>query len=165
MFIFRMKHNVQKAILDKDTGKQAEDTTVSNDGMKIALEINLDDESKWLFDQVLKLHATKVTWRQIREYLKKTLSIKQEIRDSFEDQEIGRKYEEKEAEIIDDISQTVEKAKENSEMQNKAMMGLLKEMQAQMIAIKQQNEDLGRKMIAIEEQNETLRKEVESLKK
>merc|ERR1712130_939733 len=49
-FVLRMKYNVQKAILNS---KQAEDTTVSNDGMKILLNISLNDASHWLFEKVL----------------------------------------------------------------------------------------------------------------
>ena len=53
--------------------------------MKILLEIIFDDESKWLFDEVISLNASKVTWKQIRNYLQKTASARQDIRDFFED--------------------------------------------------------------------------------
>merc|ERR1712228_1014695 len=57
IFILRMKYNVQSAILNS---KQAEDSTVSNDGMKILLKISLNDESQWLFDKVLFFNGSKV---------------------------------------------------------------------------------------------------------
>ena len=65
-FVQRMKYNVEKAIF---TSKQAEDTTVSSDGMKIALKISEEDLSSWLFERVLFFNESKVTWKQIREYL------------------------------------------------------------------------------------------------
>ena len=112
-FILNMKYNVQTAILES---KQAEDTTVSIDGMKISLKISLNDESKWLFDKVLSLNASKVTWKQIRNYLEKVVAVRQEIRDFFEDQERERNYDEKKAEIIDDLTKSVKNG--NDEMVN-----------------------------------------------
>ena len=44
-FILKMKYNVQRAILKS---KQAEDTTISQDAIKIMLKISLNDGSKLL---------------------------------------------------------------------------------------------------------------------
>ena len=68
-FVLRMKYNVEEAILNS---KQAEDTTVSSDGMKAALKISQEDFSAWLFEKTLFFNGSKVTWKQIREYLGKT---------------------------------------------------------------------------------------------
>ena len=106
-FISKMRSRVEKTILDKKYSQQAGDTTVSKDGMKIRLNIAEDDRAKWLFDQVQLFHGKKVTWRQMHQYLKKTLDIREEIRDSFKNQEINRNYDENKAEIIHDISKTV----------------------------------------------------------
>ena len=72
-FVLRMKYNVEEAILHS---KQAEDTTVSNDGMKVALKISEEDLSSWLFEKTLFFNGSKVTWKQIREYLGKTEAVR-----------------------------------------------------------------------------------------
>merc|ERR1712130_957346 len=72
-FLLRMKYNVQRAILKS---KQAEDTTVSLDGIKMTLEIQLNDEGLWLFHKVDELHGSKVTWKQISKYLKKMVAVR-----------------------------------------------------------------------------------------
>eukprot|EP01084_Bolivina_argentea_P103876 186039_1 len=120
-----MKYNVQKAILKE---KQAEDTTISNDGMKISLKISSNDESKWLFNKVLSLHGSKITWKQIISYLSKMMAVREDMRDFFEDQERDRDYVEKRAEIMHDIQESVEDIQDNKQ---KAIMDCLKEMQQQ----------------------------------
>ena len=72
-FVLQMKYNVDGAILNS---KQAEDTTVSKDGMKISLKISEDDSSSWLFERTLFFNGSKVTWKQIQEYLKKIESVR-----------------------------------------------------------------------------------------
>ena len=72
-FLLKMKYNVQRAILKSI---QAEDTTVSLDGIKLLLKIQLNDESVWLFNKVDSFHGAKVTWKQIRKYLKKMITVR-----------------------------------------------------------------------------------------
>ena len=140
LFILKMKYNVQKAILKS---KQAEDTTVSEDGMKILLKISLNDESNWLFNRVLFLNGSKVTWKQIRNYLTKMLAVRQDMRDFFDDRERDRNYDENKAEIIDEISKTVEDNNTNNQYKNQDIMELLK---------------------TIKKQNESMKKEIDALK-
>ena len=132
VFILKMKYNVQKAIL---RSKQAEDTTVSSEGMKILLKISLNDESKWLFDKVLSLNGSKVTWKQIRNYLKKMVTVRDDMRDFFGDQERDRNYDDNKAEIIDGISKTVEDNKDNN-MNQQQILKLLQEMKHEINGIK-----------------------------
>eukprot|EP01083_Nonionella_stella_P161426 528743_1 len=136
VFVLRIKYNVQKAILNS---KQAEDTTVSNDGMKILLKISLNDESQWLFDKVLFLNGAKVTWKQIRAYLTKTVNVRDTIRDFFADHQRDSNYHNKRAEIIheistnvDDIKNTVEKKEvQHDNVDNKDIVAMLKQIQTQ----------------------------------
>ena len=103
----------------------------------------MNDESKWLFDRVLYLNGSKVTWKQIRNYLKKTLAG-QGMRDFFQDQERDRNYDENKAEIIDELTKTVDDNKDQNKTQNEQMMDLLK---------------------TIMKQNENMKKEIDALKK
>merc|ERR1719203_1794452 len=137
IFILRIKYNVQRAILK---AKQAEDTTVSNDGMKILLKISLNDESQWLFDKVLFFNGSKVTWKQIRNYLKKLVAVRADVRDFFFDQERDRNYEQNKAEIINEIAKNSKKSACDQQME---IVNMLKQ---------------------ITQQNENMKKEIELLK-
>ena len=76
-FILKMKYNVQRAILKS---KEAEDTTISKDAIKNILKISLNDESKWLFNKVDKMHGMKITWKAIRKDLKKMINVRDDMR-------------------------------------------------------------------------------------
>ena len=141
-FVLRMKYNVQKAILNS---KQAEDTTVSNDGMKILLNISLNDASHWLFEKVLFFNGSKVTWKQIMAYLKKSETVRDEVRDIFAEKERCRKYQENTAEVIGEIAKSVDE----SQGQNKhiELMEMLKEIQKQNYELKQEVSMLKRRFL------------------
>ena len=121
-FLLKMKYNVQRAILKS---KQSEDTTVSMDGIKMLLKIQLNDEAKWLFSKVDSLHGAKVTWKQIRKYLTKIITVRDEMRDFFRDNARNRDYEDNKAEIINGISENAEKAIEvNESLEDKLLAQL-----------------------------------------
>eukprot|EP01083_Nonionella_stella_P180070 641139_1 len=122
-FLLLMKYNVHKAIL---TSKQAEDTTLSLDAIKLELEIKLNDESKWLFSKTDSYHGSKVTWKQISKYLKKMVKVRDEMRDFFRDNARDREFEKNKSEIINTIYDNVE----NNVAQNESLEEkLLKELQ------------------------------------
>jgi len=149
-FVLRMKYNVQKAITK---AKQSEDTTVSSDGMKIVLKISVDDSSKWLFQKTLFYNASKVTWKQIRGYLKKTETVRDNVRDIFADKERARSFDENRAEIIAGIKKNVDQSK-NKIMDSDAKTDQLLEL---MLGIKKQNDEL-------KEQNVRMEQEINELK-
>jgi len=121
-FLLKMKYSVQRAILKS---QQAEDTTVSLDGIKASLKIQLNDESIWLFNKVDSLHGTKVTWKQIRKYLKKMITVRDEMRDFFRDSARDREFEENKAELINAINDNVEANNDqNAEKQDKILAAL-----------------------------------------
>eukprot|EP01083_Nonionella_stella_P122850 369792_1 len=137
-FVIKMKYNVQKAILN---AKQSEDETISHGEMKLLLNISSNDESKWLFQKVLLLNGSKVTWKQIISYLEKMVAVRDDMRDFFEDQERDRNYLENRAEIMDDVKQNIERIE--------GKMDCLKEMQQQ---IKSIQEDLTKALRPIKHQ-------------
>eukprot|EP01084_Bolivina_argentea_P313577 543028_1 len=139
-FLLQMKYNAQRAILKS---KQAEDTTVSLDGIKLSLKIQLNDESVWLFNKVDSLHGAKVTWKQIRKYLKKMITVRDEMRDFFSDNARDREYKEKQPEIVNAIHDNVEQTQESAQ---------------------QNQEDILKCLAAITKQLKQLQKEVQSLK-
>ena len=81
---------------------------------------------------------------KIRNYLKKTLAVRQDMRDFFEDQQRDRNYDENKAEIIDELAKTVDNGQDENKSKNEEMMDLLK---------------------AIIKQNDNMKKEIDSLKK
>jgi len=141
-FVLRMKYNVQKAILNS---KQAEDTTVSNDGMKIRLNISLNDASHWLFDKVLFFNGSKVTWKQILGYLKKSETVRSEVRDIFAEKERNRQYKDNTAEIIGEIAKNVDAIPGDNE--HSELMTLLRDIQ-------KQNKELRRDLCALKRKME-----------
>eukprot|EP00483_Globobulimina_turgida_P010736 UN10757 len=96
-FLLRMKYHVQDVILRSN---QREDTTVSQNGLKIELNIPSDAEAEWLFLAVDQQHEGKLTWKQITQYLEKTLSLRKNMKDFFHEKEKEYKYEMKQAEMI-----------------------------------------------------------------
>eukprot|EP01083_Nonionella_stella_P213062 768781_1 len=128
-FVIKMKYNVQKAILN---AKQSEDETISHGEMKLLLNISSNDESKWLFQKVLLLNGSKVTWKQIISYLEKMVAVRDDMRDFFEDQERDRNYLENRAEIMGDVQQNIEKIEGKMEL-----LDMLKEMKAQITSIEE----------------------------
>ena len=117
-----MKYNVQRAVLKS---KNAEDTTVSLDGIKMLLEIQLNDESKWLFQRVDSGHGSKVTWKQISKYLKKVNHARDEMRDFFADNARDREFEENQAEIVNSIHDGVESQAQQSESLEEKLLSQL----------------------------------------
>merc|ERR1712130_465887 len=121
-FLLRMKYNVQRAILKS---KQAEDTTVSLDGIKMTLEIQLNDEGLWLFHKVDELHGSKVTWKQISKYLKKMVAVRDEMRDFFHDNKRDRVFEDNKAEIVNSIHSDLESnIQQNESLESKLIKTL-----------------------------------------
>merc|ERR1712087_406384 len=109
------------------------------DGMKTRLKIQLNDQAKWLFAKVDSLHGAKITWKQIRKYLEKTISVRDEMRDFFHDNARDRDFEEKKAEITNGIADAVEAHKEATESMEEKLL-------AQLYAIKAEMEDIKSKM-------------------
>merc|ERR1712228_601984 len=119
--------------------KNAEDTTVSLDGIKMLLEIQLNDESKWLFQRVDSGHGSKVTWKQIGKYLKKLNHARDEMRDFFNDHARDRAFEENQAEIVNSIHDNVEsQVQQNESLEEKLL--------AQLYAINNRLIDLEKKV-------------------
>ena len=123
-FLLKMKYNVQSAILKS---KQAGDTPVSLDGIKMVLKIQLNDEAKWLFGKVDALHGAKVTWKQIRKYLTKIITVRDEMRDFFHDNARDRDFDDNRAEIINGIADNAERILENNEGTQELLLETLKD--------------------------------------
>merc|ERR1712228_820611 len=121
-FVLKMKYNVQRSVLKS---KNAEDTTVSLDGIKMLLEIQLNDESKWLFQRVDSGHGSKVTWKEIGKYLRKLNNARDEMRDFFADNERDRAFEENQAEIVNSIHDNVESQAQKSESLEEKLLAQL----------------------------------------
>ena len=94
-FLLATKYRIQFAI--KKAAKR-EDECISREALQGELGISRHDEAVWLFQKVEKAHDTKLTWKQITEYLQKTQSFKDNIRDFFEDKKRDQDYEEQKAE-------------------------------------------------------------------
>jgi len=124
-----MKYNVQSAILKS---KQAGDTPVSLDGIKMILKIRLNDEAKWLFGKVDALHGAKVTWKQIKKYLTKIITVRDEMRDFFRDNARDRDFDDNHAEIINGIADNAEKILEENEKTQDNMLETLKVIRKQL---------------------------------
>ena len=117
-FLLIMKYRIQFAI---NNSPKREDKVVSKDALQGELGISRHDEARWLFHKVEKYHEwlpntnkqkgnamtnphgfdlikKKLTWKQILEYLQKTLSVRDNIRDFFNDKKRDADYEENKAE-------------------------------------------------------------------
>eukprot|EP00485_Elphidium_margaritaceum_P015088 CAMPEP_0202731060 /NCGR_PEP_ID=MMETSP1385-20130828/186951_1 /ASSEMBLY_ACC=CAM_ASM_000861 /TAXON_ID=933848 /ORGANISM="Elphidium margaritaceum" /LENGTH=2462 /DNA_ID=CAMNT_0049397343 /DNA_START=90 /DNA_END=7479 /DNA_ORIENTATION=- len=132
-FLLKMKYNVKAAILGSD---QAQDTTVSMDGMKLALEIELNDESKALFNKVDAIHGSKVTWKQIGKYLKKVISVRADMRDFFLHNDRTRQFDDERAEIIHSIHDNAETHQQKVEEEQENVSRQLEELKASIADIK-----------------------------
>merc|ERR1712190_427042 len=77
------------------------------------LKIPVDDASTWLFAKTLFFNGSKVTWKQIREYLGKTEAVREDVRDIFADKARARNYDENKADIIAEIKKNVDQSKDN----------------------------------------------------
>merc|ERR1712141_736022 len=109
--------------------------------------------STWLFQKTLFYNGSKVTWKQLRGYLKKSEAVREDVRDIFADKERARNYDEHKAEIIAEMSKNVEKNKSNlieGASQTETLMDLMR-------AIKSQNDEM-------KQQNQEMRKEINDLK-
>merc|ERR1712087_198508 len=113
------------------------------DGMKTRLKIQLNDQAKWLFAKVDSLHGAKITWKQIRKYLEKTISVRDEMRDFFLDNARDRDYEEKKAEIVNGISDAVEAQKEATETMEEKLLAQLFKINERMSALESKLEGVG----------------------
>jgi len=129
-FLLKMKYNVNTAILKS---KQAGDTTMSMDGMKLAMKIQLNDESKWFFNKVDVMHGSKVTWKQIRKYLKKVISVRADMRDFFIDNRRDRQFEDEKAGLIHSISENVESSQLKMERDQEIVLRQMNELKSTMM--------------------------------
>ena len=101
-FLLKIKYKIKKVILNSS---KAEDTTVSKNGLKTILNISLNNESEWLFSKVRQLYGSRITWKQISSYLTKTIKVRDDTRDFFNDQERNKNYKKRRAELIYGISE------------------------------------------------------------
>eukprot|EP01083_Nonionella_stella_P151295 483244_1 len=108
-FLLQQRYRIKKAILDST---ELEDTTISKDALKTTLEISSNDEAKWLFNKVEQIHGAKVTWKQVRNYLEKMVSVRVSMRDFFSDQQRDREFKENHAE---EFHNAVEEERERGE--------------------------------------------------
>eukprot|EP01083_Nonionella_stella_P230214 814039_1 len=108
-FLLQQRYRIKKAILDST---ELEDTTISKDALKTELEISSNDEAKWLFNKVEQIHGAKVTWKQVRNYLEKMVSVRVSMRDFFSDQQRDREFKENHAE---EFHNAVEEERERGE--------------------------------------------------
>ena len=96
-FLLIMKYRTRFAI---HNAVRREDKTISKDALQGELGIPRDSEAVWLFDKVQKYHDTTLTWKQCTEYLQKSLSVKNNMADFFDDMRRDEEYEERKAEKI-----------------------------------------------------------------
>eukprot|EP01083_Nonionella_stella_P291162 990764_1 len=96
-FLLRMKYHAQDAILRSD---QREDTPVSQKGLKIELKISSDAESEWLFKKIDVKVEGELTWKQITQYLQKTLHLRKNMKDFFHEKDIENEYEDKKVQMM-----------------------------------------------------------------
>ena len=96
-FSLTIKYKIDKAIL---SSSKAEDTAVSKQGLKDVLNISLNDESEWLFNKVRIMYGSKITWKQISSYLTKTIRVRDDTRDFFNDKERNKNYKQQRAEDL-----------------------------------------------------------------
>ena len=73
---------------------KGEDADLSLEKMKLELHITSHDEAKWLFDTVELHHAQKISWKHVRKFLNKSLSVRQDVKDFFVEQEAQKEYQE-----------------------------------------------------------------------
>ena len=104
-FLLKMRKNVQQAMAAAPHGI---DTAVSKDGIQKLLRIKLHDESEWLFGKVDALHGNKVSWKQIRKYMKKMVAVRGDMRDFFGDKQRDKHFADNTAEIMLKLADRVE---------------------------------------------------------
>eukprot|EP00483_Globobulimina_turgida_P007229 UN07243 len=99
-----MKYNVQNSILNSP---QAEDTEVSKDAIRKLLNISLNDEALWLFTKCDAFHGSKINWKQIRNYLKKMVAVRDEMRDFFGDKQRDKNFKDNKVEIFNKMNDQI----------------------------------------------------------
>eukprot|EP01084_Bolivina_argentea_P132267 233416_1 len=106
-FLVKMKFDVERASLK---APQAEDTTISRDDLTNKLNIQYNDQAKWLFDEVDKDHGHKVSWKQIRSYLKMRNEFGKDmhLNDFFEHTRRNKNFASKQAEIMNGMRNKLE---------------------------------------------------------
>eukprot|EP01083_Nonionella_stella_P098541 277150_1 len=87
--------NKMKAVLDDSIRRnpKGEDADLSIQKMKLELHVTSQDEANWLFETVEHHHAQKVSWKHVRKYLKKSLMVRQDVKDFFVEQEAQKEYQ------------------------------------------------------------------------
>eukprot|EP01083_Nonionella_stella_P178794 632759_1 len=128
-FLLQQRYRIKKAILKSP---ELEDTTISKDALKTELEISSNDEAKWMFNKVQEIHGAKVTWKQIRNYLEKMVSVRVSMRDFFSDQQRNREFEENQAEEFHNAIEQQSERDENGQTEMKEAVNELKKSQQEM---------------------------------
>lgn len=95
-----MKYQIQFAI---ERSAKKEDKTISKDALQAELAIPRHYEAEWLFSKAEKWHDTKLTWKQITEYLQKSIASKENIRDFFRDKQRDEEYMNNRAEKMENV--------------------------------------------------------------